>query len=49
MKTMKKYEAPEVLVISRGDLDVICTSDPFELPIIPVDENGEPLDEQDAE
>lgn len=47
MKTMKKYNAPAVLVISRGDLDVICASMPdFELPIIPVDENGEPLEEE---
>ena len=39
MKNMKKYEAPSVLVISRGELDVICTSLPdFELPIVPVEE-----------
>ena len=39
MKNMKKYEAPKVLVISRGDLDVICTSMPdFELPVMPADE-----------
>ena len=42
MKNMKKYEAPSVLVISRGDLDVICTSMPdFELPPVPVDDNSD--------
>jgi hypothetical protein len=42
MKNMKKYEAPSVLVISRGEMDVICTSLPdFELPIVPVEEEEE--------
>lgn len=26
MNNMKKYEAPKIHVISRNDLDIICTS-----------------------
>jgi hypothetical protein len=32
---MRKYEAPKIQTISRGDLDIICTSE-FILPIIPL-------------
>ncbi len=48
MKNMKKYEAPVVLVISRGDLDVICTSSDFELPIVPVDYEETEAEETEA-
>lgn len=33
---MKKYEAPKVYVISRNDLDIVCTSSTIELPLMPM-------------
>ena len=46
MKNMKKYEAPKVRVISRGEMDIICASELL-FPIIPlagVDENGNEIE-----
>ncbi len=46
MNNMKKYEAPKVHVISRNDLDIICTSLVLpEIPIIGIDENGDEIEE----
>ena len=44
---MKKYESPKVLVISRNDLDIICTSELL-FPIIPLSGNTIVNTEEDA-
>ena len=47
MKNMKKYVSPKANVISRNDLDIICTSD-LMFPIIPlgeIDENGNVIED----
>ena len=38
---MKKYDAPKIQMISRGDLDIICTSDLMQFPIITMGEGEE--------
>jgi len=41
---MKKYEAPKMCVISRNDVDIVCTSG-IELPLMPMGETDEQVEE----
>ena len=46
---MKKYVKPSVQVISRNDLDIICTSTGIVYPVIPLSINDlHSAEEEDA-
>ncbi len=38
---MKKYQAPEIIVIRFSAQDLLTFSNEFNLPAVPVDDNGD--------